>query len=157
QQITGDVEVTARVDSIFYAAAASSAGVMIRSSLAANSVNAAALASAGNGLSFARRVKTGALTRTTSGDAAKPPRWLRVTRIGSTVPASSSVDGTTWKTMSSTSIGIATTAYVGVVASSGINGVPTAAVLSQVTVVSLSLPPPQQSRDIGSPNFRGSE
>src|SRR5262249_53616138 len=71
--------------------------------------------------------------------------------------ASSSVDGTTWKTMSSTSIGIATTAYVGVVASSGINGVPTAAVLSQVTVVSLSLPPPQQSRDIGSPNFRGSE
>src|SRR5689334_23313767 len=47
QQIAGNVEVTARVDSVFYASALSSAGVMIRSSLAANSIDGAVLASAG--------------------------------------------------------------------------------------------------------------
>src|SRR5262249_38620626 len=91
QPIAGNVEVTARVDSIFYAAASSSAGVMIRSSLNANAVYGAALASAGNGLSFVRRGKTGGFARSVAGDKAAPPRWLRVTRIGTTITASSSV------------------------------------------------------------------
>src|SRR5688572_13670520 len=47
QPIDGDVEVLARVDAVSYAHAWSKAGVMIRSSLAANASHAFALVSAG--------------------------------------------------------------------------------------------------------------
>src|SRR5947208_678107 len=47
QQISGNVDVIARVDSIAYTNQQSSSGVMIRSSLAANAAHASALASAG--------------------------------------------------------------------------------------------------------------
>ena len=58
-------------------------------------------------------------------------------------------------TLGNATIPLGTTAYVGIAATSGIAGVPTLAAVSQVTVVSLSLPAPQKGLDVGAPSIRG--
>src|SRR5436190_1097054 len=162
QPFVGDVEVTARVDSVSYADASSVAGVMIRSAPASNATYGAVLVSAppgngtsGNGTFFQQQTKTGGKATRTYQAGAAPPRWVRAIRIGSTITASSSVDGTTWVTLGNATIPLGTTAYVGVAATSGIAGVPTLAAVSQVTVVSLSLPALQKGIDVGAPSIRG--
>ena len=162
QPFVGDVEVTARVDSVSYADASSVAGVMIRSAPASNATYGAVLVSAppgngtsGNGTFFQQQTKTGKKATRTYQAGAAPPRWVRAIRIGSTITASSSVDGTTWVMLGNATIPLGTTAYVGVAATSGIAGVPTLAAVSQVTVVSLSLPAPQKGQDVGAPSIKG--
>src|SRR5580765_294717 len=61
QQVTGDVDVLARVDSISAASTWSKSGVMIRSSMAANAAHAFALVSAGRGVDFQRRANVGGM------------------------------------------------------------------------------------------------
>jgi len=156
QQVAGDVAVTARVDSIANADPMSSTGVMIRSSLAANAAHGSALASSGSGLYFQRRLKSSGKSSRTYGAATASPQWLKAVRIGSTVTAYSSVDGTTWTTMGSATLPLGSTAYVGVATTSDLAGVATTAQLSNATVAPLSLPSPQQGQDIGSPAIGGS-
>ncbi len=67
QQVSGDVEVIARVDSVTAAHVWSKAGVMIRASLNGNSAHGYALASAAKGVHFHRRSQTGATSAHTSG------------------------------------------------------------------------------------------
>jgi regulation of enolase protein 1 (concanavalin A-like superfamily) len=162
QPFVGDVELTARVDSVSYADASAVAGVMIRSAPASSATYGSVLVSAapgngtsGNGTFFQQQTKTGGKATQTYQAGAAPPRWVRAIRIGSTVTASSSVDGTTWATLGSATIPLGTTAYVGIAATSGISGVPTLAAVSQVTVVPLSLPAPQKGQDIGAPSISG--
>jgi regulation of enolase protein 1 (concanavalin A-like superfamily) len=162
QPFVGDVEVTARVDSVSYADASSVAGVMIRSAPASNATYGGVLVSAspgngtsGNGTFFQQQTKTGGKATRTYQAGAAPPRWVRAIRIGSTVTASSSADGTTWVTLGNATIPLGTTAYVGIAATSGIAGVPTLAAVSQVTVVSLSLPAAQKGQDVGAPSIKG--
>jgi hypothetical protein len=77
QAVTGDVEIVARVTGIGNADAWSKGGVMIRESLAADSRNAMALASAGSGYSFQRRIDTGGFSTSSVVAAGAPPVWLR--------------------------------------------------------------------------------
>src|SRR5206468_1257489 len=63
QQITGDVEIVARVDSVSAANWWSKSGVMIRSSLAANAADGYALVSASRGVAFQRRLTDGGWSR----------------------------------------------------------------------------------------------
>src|SRR5204862_8026428 len=85
QQVTGDVDVRARVDSMTYSSAFAKAGVMIRASLAPNAVNAYALVSPGRGTAFQRRTQTGGTTARTLGVSVAPPEWVRLVRRGNTV------------------------------------------------------------------------
>jgi regulation of enolase protein 1 (concanavalin A-like superfamily) len=155
QSLSGNVEVTARIDSVFLADANSAAGVMIRSSLSANAPYGSALVSAGNGAFFQQRAKTGGKSGRSYLAGAAPPRWVRAVRIGSTITTSSSANGTAWQTLGSATIPMGTTAYVGIAATSGIFGVATTAAVSEVSVVPLSLPAPQKAQDIGSPSIGG--
>jgi hypothetical protein len=58
QQVTGDVEIIARVDSVTMANSWSKSGVMIRSSLAANAAHGFALVSAGKGVGLQYRAQS---------------------------------------------------------------------------------------------------
>ncbi len=159
QLISGDVTVTARVDGMIRADGWTKAGVMIRSSLAANAAHGFALVTPDNGVAFQRRLQTGGATSPGSGPSVTLPRWLRVSRVGTRLTAYTSTSGTSWTTIASDTIALGTTAYVGLAVTSHNAGLQTTAALSQVTVTTTAatpVPAPQRSGDIGSPAIAGS-
>ena len=156
QQISGDVDIMARVDSVLAADPWSKAGVMIRSSLSAGAAHGFALVSAQKGVAFQWRAQSSGVSSNLSGGTATAPRWVRLTRAGTRVTAYSSADGATWKTIGSASIAIGTSVYVGLAATSHTTSAATTAVVSQATVIPLSLPSPQKDADIGPPPLPGS-
>src|SRR4051812_35141013 len=118
QQISGDVDVVARVDSILHADPWSKAGIMIRSSLAAGAAHGFALVSAQKGTGFQSRAQVNGTSSNTAGEAAAAPRWVRLLRAGTRLTAYSSSDGASWKTIGSASIALGTAAYVGLAVTS---------------------------------------
>ena len=156
QQVTGDVEVIARVDSVTAADAWSKSGVMIRSSLAANAAHGYTLVSAGHGVAFQRRLSNAGSSSLTYGPAATAPYWVRLVRTGTTVTSYSSVDGKTWATLTSRTVTLGATAYVGIATTSNNATAATNAAVSHVSIVPMSLPAPQKAVDIGAPSIAGS-
>lgn len=156
QQISGDVEIVARVDGIGATHAWAKAGVMIRASLSSGSAHGFSMASALSGTHFQRRTTSGATTRHTHGSSGGAPVWVRAVRTGTRVTTALSTNGSSWRTVGYDTIALGTSAYVGLAVTSVNPGTRTTARFSNVRVTRLSLPSPQQSTDIGSPAIRGS-
>ncbi len=166
QQVSGDVDVIARVDSITQADQWSKSGVMIRASLSANAAHAFALVSAGKGVAFQRRTTAGGQSTNTAGSSATAPYWVRLVRSGTTVTAYVSSNGTSWTTLGSDTIALGTSAYVGIATTSHNSSSTTTAEVSHVILssssdasasVRASLPLVGQSdADVGSPAMKGS-
>lgn len=161
QQITGDVDVIARVDGVTAADVWSKAGVMIRASLTANSAHAFALVSAAKGTAFQRRRQTDALSVHTAGTTSGPPRWVRLVRSGTRVTAYYSSTGSSWTTIGSDTIALGSTAYVGIAVTSHNSSALTSADVSQVKVSAApaaisGLPSGVQGVNIGAPAIKGS-
>ncbi len=158
QPISGDVTITARVDSLTWADQWSKSGVMIRASLAANSAHAFALVSAGKGLAFQRRRQSGGSSTNTPGASLHAPYWVRLKRVGTQVTAYVSSTGSSWTSLGSDTIALGTTAYVGIATTSHDSTTTTSVDVSQVSVTAAGsgLPSGQQDADIGNPAVRGS-
>ena len=115
QQVSGDVDVVARVDSITRADQWSKSGLMIRASLNANSAHAFALVSASTvkGTAFQRRRQSGGASTHTGGPSAMAPYWVRLVRAGTNVTAYVSSNGTSWTSLGSDTIALGTSAVRG--------------------------------------------
>jgi hypothetical protein len=94
-------------------AAWTKAGVMIRETLTPGSAQAFMLVSPGKGLAFQRRDATGGLSVNTAGAFAKAPYWVRLDRVGNTITAYQSVDGTNWTLVGADTIPMASSVYIG--------------------------------------------
>ncbi|HEX6463955.1 MAG TPA: Ig-like domain-containing protein, partial [Vicinamibacterales bacterium] len=134
QPVSGDVDVSVRIDSITFADAWSKAGLMIRETLSAGSAHAFALVSAGRGVAFQRRPVADQETVSTSGSSAAPPDWVRLKRNGSLFTAYESSDGSTWTVIGSDTIPMADSVYVGIAATSHNVSVPTDVVADSLTI-----------------------
>ena len=165
QQVSGDVDVVARVDSITQADQWSKSGLMIRASLSANAAHAFALVSAAKGVAFQRRTAAGGHVgehRRFVGEGALlgAPRARRARRSPRTV----SSNGTSWTTLGSDTIALGTSAYVGIATTSHNASSTTTAEVSHVILSSSSdasarpsgLPSGQSDADVGSPAMKGS-
>ena len=117
QRLSGDGEVTARLTSLEQTDGWAKAGVMIREALTADSVHASLLVTASNGIIFDQRTTTGGLT-TRAGAMSEGPRWLRLTRNGSSIVASLSSDGTTWVNVGTENLPMAGDVLVGLAVTS---------------------------------------
>jgi len=155
QQVSGDVEIVARVQGVTAQHAWSKAGVMIRATLAADSPHAYALASAGKGVNFQWRAAKGGLSASTAASTPPPPSWVRAVRAGTKVTTYWSANGTTWTTMGSVTLPIGSSAYVGLAVTSHDAGARTTATVSNVSVVRTGLAAGQQNADIGAPALAG--
>src|SRR5262249_51796588 len=113
QQITGDIDVSARVASLQGSNAWAKAGVMIRETLASNARHAMALSSIGNGTTFQDRLDPGASALFTPGPAKAPPMWVRLVRSANQFTGYASSDGVTWTTITTATISMSSTVYVG--------------------------------------------
>ena len=95
RQVTGDVQITARVASLQNTHQWAKAGVMIRESLAPGSRHASTFVTPGNGTCHQRRSVTDGSSGHTAGPKGAAPMWVRIERVGTMLISSSSADGTT--------------------------------------------------------------
>jgi beta-glucanase (GH16 family) len=135
QAASGDCSITARVASQTNTHSGAKAGVMIRESLAAGSPNMLMEVSPSFGLYYQYRTTSGGTTTSVSSGTGTAPYWVRVTRVGNTLTASRSVDGTTWVTVGSASIPMGTTVYIGLAKNSRVNATIGTATFDNVTAV----------------------
>ena len=143
QALAGDGTVVARVDGQQNTNGWAKAGVMIRESTAAGSRNAFLALTPGNGATFQWRSSTGGRTAnvTLPGQA---PAWVRVVRKGTLFTGQVSSDGTTWKTVGTATIKMASSTLAGLAVTSHDRRVLSQATFSSASVAAAALPPPNQ-------------
>ncbi|MEO7933704.1 MAG: LamG-like jellyroll fold domain-containing protein [Chthoniobacterales bacterium] len=141
--VGGDCSLTARVVSVQNTNAWAKAGVMVRSSLAANASNAAVLLTptTTNGVTWQTRTTDGGTSASSNTTGIAPPYWVRVVRAGNTLQGYRSADGSTWVSTGSATITLGTNVYIGLAVTSHLDGTPCTATFDNVTLVSLPVAP----------------
>jgi hypothetical protein len=133
---TGDGQIVARVNSVQNTNAWAKAGVMFRSSLAANSQYAGVFLTPGAGVAYQYRSSAGgsaAQSAVTSG--LTTPYWVKLVRSGNAFLAYRSADGTIWTQVgSSVSISMGSTIYVGLAVTAHNNSALCSSTFSNVTL-----------------------
>jgi regulation of enolase protein 1 (concanavalin A-like superfamily) len=118
QPVAGDGEITARVREERNTHPDAKAGLMLRESLAANAAHVILDVRPGGQVEFMMRSATGSSTTFIAGTSVTFPAWLRLTRTGTTVTGAVSADGTTWTTVGSTMLSLASTGTLGLAVTS---------------------------------------
>ena len=154
QQISGDVDVIARVASVENVQAWVKAGVMIRERLTADSAHAFMLVSAGRGLAFQRRITTGGVSTSTSAVAGAAPVWVKLERRGNSISAYYS-SGTTWTLVGTQTVPMRADVHVGLAVTSHTTSQVATAMFDNVVVSTTGLPAPWQTGDIGAVGVAG--
>ena len=159
QPTSGDLDVRVKVATLQNVDPGAKAGLMIRESLTDDARHAFMYVSAGNGLGFQQRTRTGHTSSETAGAATSAPVWLRLVRQGNVFSAYSSPTGATWTLVDSATVSMNAQAYVGLAVTSHVASKTATASFANVTLGSssaASLPSPWTAGDIGSPALVGS-
>jgi regulation of enolase protein 1 (concanavalin A-like superfamily) len=135
KKLSGDGEIKARVASVENTDVWAKAGVMIRETLTAGSKHAHMLISAGGQTAFQRRTATGGSSSSTAGPAATAPKWVRVTRSGSTFTGFVSSDGSSWSQVGTASISMVSDVFIGLAVTSHKDGTLCTAAFDHVSTV----------------------
>jgi regulation of enolase protein 1 (concanavalin A-like superfamily) len=156
--LDGDGSITARVVSVENTDVWAKAGVMIRESLSAGSRHATMFVASGKGLAFQRRTSTAGTSSSTAGPLLAAPRWVRITRAGTTFTAAWSTDGAVWNGAGSATIAMTSSVLIGLAVTSHNNATLADAVFDQITVETATPTPPTDSwthQDIGAVGLAG--
>jgi regulation of enolase protein 1 (concanavalin A-like superfamily) len=132
QPASGDCTIVARVAAVQNTGANAKAGVMIRETVNNNSIHATCSVANGK-ISFIRRSTTGGSSTTTTVNGLNPPYWVRLQRVGNVFTASRSANGSTWTTVGSATINMATATTFGLAVTSQADGTVTTGTLDNVT------------------------
>jgi glucose/arabinose dehydrogenase/regulation of enolase protein 1 (concanavalin A-like superfamily) len=133
QQLSGNVDIRARVTGITNTNAWAKAGVMVRETLAANAKHAMVVVTPGNGVAFQRRVTAGGSSAHIA-SSGSVPYWVRLVRNGNTFTAYRSSTGTTWTQIATANIPMTANVFVGLPVTSHNNGALCTATFTNVTV-----------------------
>jgi regulation of enolase protein 1 (concanavalin A-like superfamily) len=146
QKLTGDGVITVRLLSLAGTSTAE-AGLMLRESLTATAPHASILNS-GAGVSFRTRLTAG---KTTTSTAVSKGTWMRLERVGPTVTALVSSDGSQWTIVGTKTVALPSTIYAGMVVTSRLaTALGTASVTGMsLTAVTPTLPVGWTSADVG--------
>jgi hypothetical protein len=136
QPLTGDGTVVARLVSLQGGAGYVSAGVMIRNTLDAGSVNAKTADWSSYGrIYFDVRTAAGGSTSEPGSASATLPYWVKVSRSGSTMSSFASIDGVNWVQVgTSQTITMGQSVYVGLGVTSGSTTALATAIFDNVSV-----------------------
>jgi hypothetical protein len=131
---SGDGSIVTQVTSLEWVHDWTKAGVMMRETLATNSRHAMMVVSANKGLAFQRRLAAAGASVSTAGGAGIAPYFVRLTRLGNTFTGDVSLDGSTWTTVGSETIAMASTIYVGLAVTSHTAGKVATATFASTTI-----------------------
>ena len=140
QQMTGDGEIVARLNSLENTNLNAKAGVMIRESLDASSAFAmTALVSnpnfTGSAAHFEYRKSNTGSTSSSKYIAATAPKFVRLVKEGNTITSFISATNGNWQLIGTSNVNFGATVYVGLAATSNLNGTSSLADFSDVTVL----------------------
>jgi hypothetical protein len=96
QTLTADGELEARVASVQNTNAAAKAGVMIRQSTAAGSIESMIAVAPASSVLFLNRTSSGGTATSTSVGTSSPPYWVRIVKDGTLVTVYQSANGVSW-------------------------------------------------------------
>jgi regulation of enolase protein 1 (concanavalin A-like superfamily) len=133
QQVSGDVQIVARLAGMQNEIDGSKGGIMIRESLASDSANFALVLTGAGRYQFQRRVTAGGTTSNISGTQAAPA-WLKLVRAGDTFTAFRSSNGVAWTSMGSYVVALSEDVHVGLAMSSANNSAAAIATFDSVSV-----------------------
>ena len=135
KMFNGAGSIIAKVNSVDNTNAWAKAGVMIRETLDPDSAHAMMCVTPGSGISFQRRLGTGATSLHTTSTGITAPYWIKIERsISGNFTASSSANGTTWTMQDSPeNIPMGSNVYIGLVLTSHDVAQACQAVFSNVT------------------------
>lgn len=143
--LADDGLITARVTSVERIHPDAKAGLMIRSTLDADSPHAMVNLRNGKGVNLIRRTSAGGTSASTTPINVHVPYWLRLVRTGSSVAAHHSADGMNWTLIDTVTLP-GSTVYVGLGYSSISNGALGRATFDHVRVDPVPGPPPANVR-----------
>jgi len=115
QALAGDGQIVARVTNMQNTNSFAKAGVMVRETPGASASFVMLDANPNGNIEFMSRAGTGASVTWLAGATQARPAWLRLARSGSTFTASVSADGTTWRTVGSTTVTMGSNVFVGLI------------------------------------------
>ena len=118
RSLSGDGQVTARVDSLQNTSPFAKAGVMIRDGVGAGAANVVLDVRPTGDVEFMQRMVAGGTTVFYATARAAPPSWLRLARSGSSITASVSTDGLTWTVVGTTTAAMSSSVNAGVIVTS---------------------------------------
>jgi hypothetical protein len=107
---------------------------MIRNTTSAGSAQASMFVSSAKGTAFQRRASAGAASTSTAGPVAVAPYWVKMTRIGTSLTAYASSNGTAWTQVGTETIAMGSNVDVGLAVTSHHNGALARATFDSVTV-----------------------
>ncbi len=134
QPLAGNGSLTARVASVTPANAWSKAGVMIRETLDPGSAHALMLVSSAKGVALQWRPSTGGSSLSTAGSLSTPPRWVRIARSGDAITGFESADGVNWSTVTTVTVPMAQSVFVGLAVTSHTTSAQTTATIDNVSI-----------------------
>ena len=140
--LTGDGSIVSQVTTIENVHAWTKAGVMLRETLAPGSRHASMFVSPGKGLAFQRRRVTNGSSVHTSGGTGTAPRFVKLTRAGTSVTAFTSADGVSWTQVGNETIAMGSTIYAGIAVSSHVSGVLATATFGSTAITPAEPEPP---------------
>lgn len=136
QTLSGDGEIKAQVTDLQNATTGAKAGIMIRESITSGSRQASLSLLANGQLEFLRRSSTGGSVKSTlTAGNGTPDNWIRLVRSGQKITAYKSANGTSWTSIGSQSITMASTISFGLVTASGNTNSLSTAKIANVVVV----------------------
>jgi len=141
QPLAGDGQIVARAASLTNTNALAKAGVMIREGLAANARHFSIFVTPTSGVVGRWRTTIGASTTAVAGTGSAPV-WLKIVRAGSKLTSYKSTNGSSWTTVSSATISMTGTIYVGLAATSHVTSQTITATFTNVSVTTGTNSPP---------------
>jgi len=136
QPLSADGSIIARVRTLGNTGSSARIGIMMRDTLASNSRMAALSVTGSGAYRWERRTATGGnVNNNNSSSGTAPNIWIRLVRVGNTITASKSTNGTTWTTIGSATVTMASNCYVGLAVASGSTTTLNTSVMDNLTVV----------------------
>jgi regulation of enolase protein 1 (concanavalin A-like superfamily) len=134
QQLAGDGQITARIESIGKTNVLAKAGVMIRGSLDKAAPSAFAMIQANERAAFRHRGRPTAVSTTVGDREAELPAWVRLVRRGDRITGYYSDDGADWQEMGWANVWINGQALIGVAVTSHNNNAVCTVAFEKVSV-----------------------
>jgi hypothetical protein len=150
KEISGDVAIIAKVESVGNTDPWAKAGVMIRDTLEPDSAYVAVLITPENGIRFQRRSTTGGDSNRSFAEGITAPQWVRLERtVGGRIRSYYSADGTTWTPSNLVQVRMSLPVYIGLAVTSRNADETCEAKFSNVSFPDTSVGPQWTDQDIG--------
>ena len=134
QKVDGDATLIVHLTALTNTNSWAKAGLMLRTSLAADAQHVSVFATPGNGVVMQARSTPSAITWSSAGLSRSIPEWLRLDRVGNTFYAFRSGDGMNWEMVDFITVDIPASLLGGMAVTSHNSGAATTATFTGFNV-----------------------